>query len=82
MQGNMKAKRDPLLRKIITLAFLPIIIFIWMTGWILIQIGSQEKPTEISQKTLQTHPGFKAYVKECELPEEDSRIANEPQIVA
>ena len=82
MQDNLKAKRNPLLRKIVTLAFLPIIIFIWVTGWILTQIGDQGEPSEISQKSLQTHLGFKAYAKESEVADEDSRIVNEPQIVA
>lgn len=82
MQDNLKAKRNPLLRKIVTLAFLPIIIFIWMTGWILTQIGDQGEPSEISQKSLPTHLGFKEYAKETKAPNEDSSIVNEPQIVA
>ena len=75
----MKEPRNPLLRKIITVVFLPIIIFVWMTGWTLTQIGSQGEHTKISQKTLLTHP---KYDKELEAPDEDSRIADEPQIVA
>ena len=82
MQKSVKEHRNPLLRKIITVVFLPIIIFVWMTGWILTQIGSQGEHTEISQKTLLTHPKFEEYVKELEAPDEDSRIADEPQIVA
>ena len=82
MQDNLKAKRNPLLRKIVTLAFLPIIIFIWMVGWILTQIGDQGEPSEISQKTLTTRLGFKEYAKETKAPNEDSTIVNEPQIVA
>lgn len=82
MQDNLKAKRNPLLHKIIVVAFLPIITFIWMIGWILTQIGDQGEPSEISQKTLPTRFGFKEYVKETEAPDEDSIIVNEPQIVA
>ena len=82
MQKNVKEPRNPLLRKIITVVFLPIIIFVWMTGWTLTQIGSQGEHKEISQKTLQTHPKFKEYEKEIEAPDEDSRIADKPQITA
>ena len=53
-----------------------------MTGWVLTQIGEPGESTEISQKTLRTHPRFEALVKESEVPDEDSRIVNEPQIVA
>jgi uncharacterized membrane protein len=63
------------------IVFLPIIITIWMTGWILTQIGDLGKPIEISPKTLKSNAAFKKYVKESEEPEKDSRIANEPLIV-
>ena len=53
-----------------------------MTGWILTQIGDQGEPSEISQKSLPTHLGFKEYAKETKAPNEDSTIVNEPQIVA
>jgi hypothetical protein len=80
MQENAKAHRNSLLRKIVTIVFLPIIIIIWITGWTLTQIGDQREPTKINQKTLQTCPGFKAHQKESKATEEDSRIANEPII--
>ena len=48
-----------------------------MMGWTLTQIGDRREPTNIDQKTLQTHPGFKAHQKEPKTDEE-SRIANEP----
>lgn len=79
MQENVKEHRNPFLRKIIAVVFLPIIIFVWMTGWTLTQIGSQREQTETSQKTPQTHL---QYEKESEAPDEDLRITNEPQIVA
>ena len=79
MQKSMKAHKKSLLRKIVTIVFLPIIIIIWMTGWTLTQIGDRREPTNIDQKTLQTHPGFKAHQKESKTDEE-SRIANEPII--
>jgi len=53
-----------------------------MTGWVLTQIGEPGESTEISQKTLRTHPRFEILDKESERSDEDSRIVNEPQIVA
>ena len=82
MQENVKMRRSSLLRKIITVTFLPIIIFIWMTGWALTQIGEPVESTESNQKALRTHPRFESFVKESEAPNEDAKIANEPQIVA
>jgi len=80
MQKSVKAHRNSLLRKIVTIVFLPIIIIIWMTGWTLTQIGDQGEPTNINQKTLQTYPGFKAHQKESKATDEEPRIANEPVI--
>jgi hypothetical protein len=82
IQQNSHSRRVPVWRKILTLGLLSIIMFVWITGWILTQIGDQRESTEISQKSLRTHPGFETYVKESEVPDEDSRIVNEPQIVA
>ena len=82
MQDNLKTQKKSLLRKIGIIAFLPIIITIWMTGWVLTQIGSQGEPSKINQETLLTHPGFKTYEKRSEVPDEESREINEPQIVA
>jgi len=81
LQENLKARRNPILRKIITIVFLPIFIFIWMTGWILIQIEPQAEPAEISQ-TLRTNIRFEAQNNESKAPDEDSRVTNEPQIIA
>jgi hypothetical protein len=80
LQENLKARRNPILRKIITIVFLPIFIFIWMTGWILIQIEPQAEPAEISQ-TLRTNIRFEAQNNESKVPDEDSRVNNEPQII-
>jgi len=82
MQKNVKMRRSSLLRKIITVTFLPIIIFILMTGWALTQIGEPVESRESSQKTLRTHPRFESLVKESKALNEDTKIANEPQIVA
>jgi len=82
MQDNVKMRRSSLLRKIMTVTFLPIIIFIWMTGWALTQIGEPVESTESGQKALRTYPRFKSLVKESEAQDEDTKIANETQIVA
>ena len=81
MQETVKTHKKSLLRKISTIFFLPIISTIFMTGWILTQIGSLGEHKEINPKTLRSYPGFEKYVKESEEPEEDSRIANEPLII-
>jgi hypothetical protein len=81
MQKSVKM-RSSLLRKIITVTFLPIIIFIWTTGWTLTQIGKARKSTESSQKALRTPPRFESLEKESEVSDEDSKITNEAQIVA
>ncbi|MFH1327445.1 MAG: hypothetical protein ABIH76_01125, partial [Candidatus Bathyarchaeota archaeon] len=64
------------------LVLLPAIILLWMTGWILTQMGSQEMSTEIRQKTDRTHPEFQAN-EENNIPgdNEDSRIAYNPEII-
>ena len=82
MQESVKVGRSSLVRKIMTTVLLPIIIVVWMTGWILTQIALQGELIEIKQKTLPTHPGFKEYAKETKAPNEDSTIVNEPQILA
>jgi hypothetical protein len=79
MQKNVKEQRNPFLRKIITVVFLPIIIFVWTTGLVLTIIGNQMEPTEIRQKTLQTYP---KYEEETEAPDQESKISDKPQIIA
>lgn len=83
MPKNLREHRTPVWRKIATLVFLPAIILLWMTGWILTQMGSQEMSTEIRQKTDLTHPEFQAN-EEDKMPEdnEGSRIAYEQEIIA
>ena len=83
MPQNLREHRTPVWRKIATLVLLPAIILLWMTGWILTQMGSQEMSTEIRQKTDLTHPEFQAN-EENKIPEdnEDSQIAYNPEIIA
>ena len=65
-----------------TIVLLPIIIPVWMTGWILTQMALQGELIEIKPKTVPTHHGFKEYAKETKEPNENSTRVNEPQIVA
>lgn len=74
--------RNSLLRKTSTIVFLPLITFIWITGWALTRKGDSIEHREISQKTLRTKPRFEADTKEFKVSDEDSRIANEQQIYA
>jgi len=77
-----QAQTVPIWRKTLNIGLLPIIIFLWMTGWILTQIGSKERPQKISQKSMVTPTESEAHKKESRIPDEDSRIAYEPEIIA
>ena len=83
MMHNVNASRTPVWRKIATLVLLPTIIFLWITGWVLTQTGSPVESTEIQQKTVQANHESQAN-QENKIPEDvqDSRIANNPEIVA
>ena len=81
MQDNAKKDRIAPLRKIIIIVFLPFITFIWMTGWILTQIGNPGELVENNKETLKIYHKFETHLKEPE-PDEDPRMANEPPIVA
>ena len=82
MQENGKKGQSSFVRKIMTIVLLPIIIPVWMTGWILTQMALQGELIEIKPKTVPTHHGFKEYAKETKEPNENSTRVNEPQIVA
>ena len=83
MPQNLREHRTPVWRKIATIVLLPAIILLWMTGWILTQMGSQEMSTEIMQKTDRTHIEFQAN-EDAKMPEDvqDSQIAHNPDIIA
>ena len=83
MPQNLREHRTPVWRKIATIVLLPAIILLWMTGWILTQMGSQEMSTEIRQKTVIANHESQAN-EETKLPEDvqDSRIAYNPEIIA
>jgi len=81
MQTNAKLRQISIVRKIITIVFLPIIIGIWMIGWTLTQMGSSGKQTEINQKILQTNRKLDSSEIDTETSETDidkRRITNEP----
>lgn len=81
MQKSVKAQRKSLLRKIVTIVFLPIIIIIWMTGWTLTQIGDQRDPSNINQEPLRTRTGFNVHEEDSNEMDEKKRVTNEPIIV-
>jgi len=83
MPQKINMRRTPVWRKIVTLVLLPAIILLWMTGWILTQIGSQGMSTEIRQKTVLANHESQAN-EETKIPEddEDSRIVYKPEIIA
>jgi hypothetical protein len=83
MSQKINGRRTPVWRKTVTLFLLPVIILLWMTGWVLTQIGSSCMSTEIRQKADITYPGFQAN-GETGIAEDDgdSRIVYKPEIVA
>jgi len=52
-----------------------------MTGWLLIQIEQQAKPSEITQ-TLRINNIFEPQNNETKAHDKDSSANNEPQIIA
>ena len=80
-----KKEKSSILRKIFTIILLPVIIFIWMTGWTLTRVYNVGKPIEIRQKTIKTKNGFDAYSKQLELSNQDKdekKVTDEPLVVA
>jgi hypothetical protein len=80
MRKRMKMRRNSPLRKIMSLIFLPLIIFIWMTGWIITQIAEPTEFSKISQKNNKVNLKSEEPEMKSELESEDSRIAHEPII--
>jgi hypothetical protein len=61
MKNSIKVRGGP--NKIIIIALLPIIIFTWMTGWILTLIGSKMDFQKTNQESLETHHKLKTHKK-------------------
>ena len=81
MKESAKLRRISVVRKIVTIVFLPIIIGIWMIGWTLAQIGNSGEQIEINQKVLQTHRKLDTTETDTETTEteiDDRRITTEP----
>lgn len=53
MQKSAKVRWGPY--KIMIIALLPIIVFTWMTGWILVLIGRKMDLQETNKKNLETY---------------------------
>lgn len=81
MQERVDTKNS-LLRKIITVASLPLLTFIWMTGWTLTIIGEKFEVRESTQKTLKNHPKFDTQDNEIEKLDNDTKIKYEHSITA
>jgi len=82
MEEKAKKHEDSLFSKIVIVASLPLIAFIWMTGWTLTFIGEKMESKGSMQKTLRIDSRFKSQIKNFEHPDEESKIATEAPIVA
>ena len=82
MEEKAKKHEDSLFSKIIIVASLPLIAFIWMTGWTLTFIGEKMESKGSMQKTLRIDSKFESHIKNFEPADEESKIATEAQIVA
>jgi len=56
MPNDKQLHSNPLWRKIIIIAFLPVFIIIWMVGWTLSILGSQQGTYEIKTKQSYRKP--------------------------
>jgi len=81
MQERVDTKNS-LLRKIITIASLPLLTFIWMTGWTLTIIGEKLEVKESTQETIKNHPKFETTENEIETLDNDTKIKYEQPITA
>ena len=81
MQERVDSKNS-LLRKIITIASLPLLTFIWMTGWTLTIIGEKFEVRESTQKTLKDYTKFETKQNEIETLDNDTKIKYEQPITA
>jgi len=75
-------KKNSLLRKIITIASLPLLTFIWMTGWTLTIIGEKLEVKKTTQETLRNHPKSETQENEIETLDNDTKIKYEQPITA
>jgi hypothetical protein len=82
MQKSLKKRKNPLWRKAVILASLPIIVFVWTTGWVLVQIGTHSEAPETKQKQFYTNRAFRTYQNEQQTPDDPNEISHEHEIVA
>ena len=82
MQDDGKKREASLFRKIIIVISLPLVAFIWITGWTLTFIGKGLESRESVNKTLRIHPGLGSSVKSFESTGEDRKIIHESPIGA
>lgn len=67
MPNDKQSHSNPLWRKIIIIAFLPVFIIIWMVGWALTVFGSQQGTYKIQTKQQYRKP----------VPQEESTTESE-----
>ena len=82
MEEKAKKREDSLFSKIIIVASLPLIAFVWITGWTLTVIGEKMESRGSMQKTLRIDSRFESHRKNLEPTDEESKIVSEAPIVA
>lgn len=70
MQDVVGLRRRSLLLKGIITVFLPVIIFVWFAGWMLMLLGELKESADFGKEVLRTRPSFDIGVKEAETLEE------------
>ena len=71
MQDVVGLRRRSLLLKGIITVFLPVIIFVWFAGWMLMLLGELKESAGFGKEVLRTRPSFDFGVKEAEILEEN-----------
>jgi len=82
MQENGKKHEGSLFSKIIIVASLPLVTFVWMTGWTLTILGERLESRASVQKTIRVNPRFESHAKNFESITEDKKTVTETPIVA
>jgi len=82
MEEKARKHEDSLFSKIIIVASLPLIAFVWMTGWTLTFIGERLESRGSVQKTLRIDSRFESRMKNFEPINEESKMVTEKPIAA
>jgi hypothetical protein len=79
MKKKVKARRGS--HTVLTVALLPLLIFTFMAGWILIQIGRILDFQKNKEKNLELNYQFEKHIEKSEKSDKESRKTKEPQII-